>query len=367
MIDLLHNYSLVYYIFIVIFSFLITSFAIPSILHVATFRHLYDDLGHFRKTHDHGIPRLGGVAIFVGFTITSLLFCVTDKSLPINYLITACIILFAMGIKDDLSGVNSSTKFIIQIIVCAILVVLGDIRLTSMYGVFGIYDLPYFLSVCFSMIIILVIVNAFNLIDGIDGLAAVTGILANGTFAALFIYSHQYELAAVSLAMAGAIVGFLKFNITPAKIFMGDTGSLLIGLISAVMALKFMETGKVVSGKTPEIYCIPALTFAILIGPIFDTVRVFIIRIANGVSPFNADRNHIHHRMLRLGFNHLQTTVILTSINVASIAMVLLFKNYGSSILIVLIIFVSLVFNWMITFFIRSKERENLALRNLFV
>jgi UDP-N-acetylmuramyl pentapeptide phosphotransferase/UDP-N-acetylglucosamine-1-phosphate transferase len=367
MIEFLHNYTIVYYIFIVIISILITGFAIPSILHVARFRHLYDDLGHFRKTHDHGIPRLGGVAIFVGFTITSLLFCMTDKSLPINYLLTACIILFAMGLKDDLSGVNSSTKFLIQFVVCAILVVLGDIRLTSMYGVFGIYDLPYFLSVGLSILLILIIVNAFNLIDGIDGLAATTGIIANGAFGTLFIYVHQYELAAVSWAMAGAIIGFLRFNITPAKIFMGDTGSLLIGLISAVMAIKFMETNSVLDGKSPEIYSVPALTFAILIGPIFDTIRVFIIRIARGGSPFTADRNHIHHRMLKLGFNHLQTTFILTSINIASIAMVFLLKKFGDSVLIVLIVCVSIVFNLMITFFIRSKDRESLALRNLFV
>src|ERR1700743_670635 len=142
MMEFLHDYSFVYYIFIVVLSIAITAFSIPSILHVARFRHLYDDLGHFRKTHDHGIPRLGGVAIFVGFTITSLLFCMTDKSLPINYLLTACIILFAMGLKDDLAGVNSNTKFLIQFFVCAILVVLGNIRLSSMYGVFGIYDLP---------------------------------------------------------------------------------------------------------------------------------------------------------------------------------------------------------------------------------
>ncbi len=365
--EYLHNYTFIYYIFIVIFSIAITSFAIPSILHVARFRHLYDDLGHFRKSHDHGIPRLGGVAIFVGFTITSLLFCMTDKSLPINYLLTACIILFAMGLKDDLSGVNSNTKFLIQFFVCAILVVLGNIRLSSMYGIFGIYDLPYLLSAAISILIILLIVNAFNLIDGIDGLAATTGIVANGTFAALFIYIHQFELAAVSLAMVGAIFGFLRFNITPAKIFMGDTGSLLIGLISAVMALKFIEVNKMVNGKLPEIYSVPALTFAILIGPIFDTIRVFIVRITNGVSPFIADRNHIHHRMLRLGFNHLQTTIILTSINIASIVTVLLLKNYGNSILILIIVSVSLVFNWMITFFLRSKERESLALKNLFV
>lgn len=365
--EFLHNYTFVYYIFIIAISLLITSFAIPSILHVARFRHLYDDLGHFRKEHDHGIPRLGGVAIFVGFTITSLLFCMTDKSLPINYLLTACIILFAMGIKDDLSGVNSNTKFVIQFIVCAILVILGDIRLTGMYGVFGIYGMPYAISAGLSILIILLVVNAFNLIDGIDGLAATTGIIANGAFAILFIYTKQYELAAVSFAMAGSILGFLRFNITPAKIFMGDTGSLLIGLISAVMALKFIQVNMLTPSKMPGIYEAPALAVAILIGPIFDTIRVFVLRIASGKSPFVADRNHIHHRMLKLGFSHLQTTLILTAANILTIFMVLLLKGYGNTILIVLIVLMSLVFNWLITFFLRSKERESLALRNLFV
>ncbi|MEP6614575.1 MAG: MraY family glycosyltransferase [Mucilaginibacter sp.] len=369
MMEFLHNYTFVYYIFIVAVSLLITSFAIPSILHVARFRHLYDDLGHFRKEHDHGIPRLGGVAIFVGFTITSLLFCMTDKSLPINYLLTACIILFAMGIKDDLSGVNSNTKFIIQFIVCAILVILGNIRLTSMYGVFGIYEMPYVVSAGLSILIILLIVNAFNLIDGIDGLAATTGIIANGAFAILFIYVKQYELAAVSFAMAGSILGFLRFNITPAKIFMGDTGSLLIGLISAVMALKFIEVNMLApaSAKMPTVYEAPALAVAILIGPIFDTIRVFVVRIANGGSPFVADRNHIHHRMLKLGLSHLQTTLILTATNILTIFMVLLLKGYGNTILITLIVSMSMAFNWLITFFLRSKERESLAFRNLFV
>jgi len=367
MTEYLHSYHLVYYIIIVIVSVLITLLAMPSILHVASTRHLYDDLGHFRKQHDHGIPRLGGVAIFVSFTITSLLFSMTDKSLPINYLLTACIILFAMGLKDDLSGVNSRTKFFIQFIVASILVILGHIRLSSMYGVFGIYDLPYWPSITLSVLTIILIVNAFNLIDGIDGLAGVTGILSNSCFAGLFIYMHQYDLAAVSLAMAGAIFGFLRFNFTPAKIFMGDTGSMLIGLISVVMAIKFIELNKFTAVKTPEIFSAPALAVAILIGPIFDTLRVFVLRISNGISPFKADRKHIHHRMLKLGFTHLQTTLILISLNVLCVVMVLFLRSYGNSILLGLILAVCLLFNWAVSFFLRSKARENLALRNFFV
>ncbi|RYZ95134.1 MAG: undecaprenyl/decaprenyl-phosphate alpha-N-acetylglucosaminyl 1-phosphate transferase [Sphingobacteriaceae bacterium] len=364
----LQDAHLLNYVLIVGFSVLISLFAIPSILHVAAKRHLYDDLGHFRKQHDHGIPRLGGVAIFLSFTITSLLCCSTDNPLPINYLLTACIILFGMGLKDDLSGVNPSTKFIIQFFVCAILVIPGDIRLTSMYGVFGIYELPYAFSIGLSVVTIMMIINAFNLVDGIDGLAAITGIIANVAFAILFYYIDQYELAAISLAIVGAMIGFLRFNLTPAKIFMGDTGSLLVGLISAVMAVKFIEVNKFVEGaKSPEIFSAPALSVAILIIPIFDTLRVFFIRLASGSSPFKADRNHLHHRILTLGFNHLQTTLLLGGINILAVILALEFSAYGNTVLLLLIGTLLIMFNWVITFCIRSKERETFALRNLFV
>src|SRR4051812_43631399 len=158
--DFLHAHYYLYYIFIVCISVLISYAVIPSILHVARARHLYDDLGHFRKTHDHGIPRLGGVAIFLSFSITVLVFSIVDRSFSITYLLISAIILFAVGLKDDLSGVNSSTKFLMQFIVSLNLVVLGDIRLTSMYGILDIYDLPYFISVSLSILVIMLIINA---------------------------------------------------------------------------------------------------------------------------------------------------------------------------------------------------------------
>ncbi|MES2062874.1 MAG: MraY family glycosyltransferase [Bacteroidota bacterium] len=363
----LNTYYLIYYLLMVTFSMLITLLSIPSILHVARTRHLYDDVGHFRKQHDHGIPRLGGVAIFVSFTITLLLFSIIDKNIPVSYLLTASIILFIMGVKDDLSGVNPSTKFLIQFIVATILVILGDIRFTSMYGVFGIYNIPYVTSAILSILFIILIINAFNLIDGIDGLAGTTCIIVNGVFTILFIHMKHYEMAAVSLTIVGAVVGFLRFNLTPAKIFMGDAGSLLIGLISAIVTIRFIELNKFTGTSTPVVISAPALSFAILIGPIFDTLRVFTLRILNGKSPFSADRNHIHHRILRLGYTHLQTTFILGGINILLIVMVLAFASLGNFTLMVMIFTSSMLFNWVITFFMRTKEREKLSLRNLFV
>lgn len=365
--EFIHTYHLLNYIFVMVLSSFITLAAIPSILHVARARHLYDDLGHFRKQHDHGIPRLGGVAIFISFTITLLMFDVVDKSFSYSYLIVSSIILFGMGLKDDLSGVNTSTKFIVQFIVSLVLVVMGNIRLTSMYGILGIYDLPFVFSIILTILVILLIVNSFNLIDGIDGLAGIIGIIANSAFAAMFIYLHHYELAIISLALAGAIAGFLKFNIMPAKIFMGDTGSLLIGLISVVMAIKLIELDKVLPIAAQRGVAVPALTLAILIVPIFDTLRIFFIRVKNGASPFVADRNHIHHRILKLGLTHLQTTLVLAGFNIAAIFITLIFGYLGNFTLITLIFIFSALFNWAITFLIRSKEREGVSLRNLFI
>lgn len=360
-------YQTIYFFCIVFFTAIICLISIPSILHVARTRHLYDDIGHFRKQHDHGIPRLGGVAIFVSYCVTALIITVLDQSFPIGYLLTASIILFIMGLKDDLSGVNSSTKFMVQFIVALILVVLGDIRLTSMYGVFGIYELPFFLSSALSVIVIIMMINAFNLIDGIDGLAAITGILANVAFTGLFLYIHEYEFAVVSLILVGAILGFLRYNITPAQIFMGDTGSLFIGLISVVMAIKLIELTKFATPGVPAISSTPAITVAILIVPIFDTIRIFFIRVMNGISPFAADRNHIHHRILKLGYTHFQTTMILSAFNLVCITLALLLGAWGNFVLVTMLFVVSMLFNWTVTFLLRSKEREAVALRNLFV
>jgi UDP-GlcNAc:undecaprenyl-phosphate GlcNAc-1-phosphate transferase len=363
----LTNYYFIYYLLIIAFSVLITMLSIPSILHVARARHLYDDVGHFRKQHDHGIPRLGGVGIFLSFIITLLLFSMVDKTIPISYLLSASIVLFIMGLKDDLSGVNPSTKFFIQFIVAFILVVLADIRFTSMYGILGIQSISYAASAIFSILFIILIINAFNLIDGIDGLAGTTCIIVNGTFSVLFICIKHYEMAAVSFAIVGAVFGFLRYNLTPAKIFMGDAGSLLVGLISAIMAIKFIELNNVVTDSSSVLTSAPALTFAILVGPIFDTLRVFTLRILAGKSPFTADRNHIHHRILMLGYNHMQTTLFLGGVNILLIVMVLLLAPLGNFILLILILSAALLFNWTITFLLRSNERESLSLRNLFV
>ena len=366
MLNFFNSYPWIHFVVVLLCGFFITSFIIPSIIHVAKKRHLYDDLGCFRKKHDNGIPRLGGVAIFVGFTITILLLNFNNSILPVNYLLTTCIILFTVGLKDDLSGVNAKTKFGFQFVISFILVVFANVRLTTFFGFFDGYELPYFVSVILSMIFIVFVINAYNLIDGIDGLASVSGIITNITFTLLFIYTRHYQLAMISLSMVGGILGFLRYNITPAKIFMGDTGSLLIGLISSVMAIKFMQLSDIHTTMTNNHFS-PLLGLSVLIGPIFDTLRVILIRVLSGTSPFVADRNHMHHRMQRLGLNHLQITSLLGLNSIFCIAIVLFLANYDIILMLTILSLILLFSNWMITFYIRSKEREKLSVRNLFL
>lgn len=367
MTNYIQEQQLLYYVLIVLSAISITLLSIPSVIFIAHERKLYDNLGHLRKLHQPGISRLGGVAIFVSFTITVLFWGLTDPSLPINYLLTACIMLFAIGIKDDLAGVNHRTKLSIQFMASLMLSIPGNVRFGNLYGLFGIYELSYFPSLFLSILLLMFITNAFNLIDGIDGLAATTGIIVNSTFSVLLISMHQYPLAAVSLSLVGAILGFIKFNLTPAKIFMGDTGSLLIGLISAVIALKLLALAHI---STEQLSWMPAalgITTAILIGPISDTLRIFIVRLSQRKSPFLGDRNHIHHRLLKLGLSHLQTTLVLAALNGVIIAFAFLLADYGNGFIILSVGFLLMLFNWALTYFIRSKDRESYTLRNLFV
>lgn len=309
-----------YYLFIFAFSFFIAVLIIPSIIQIAKARRLYDDPEQTLKIHTGAIPRLGGVAIFLSFTLTLLLWGFSNPLLQINYLLAACTLLFVLGLNDDLTGLGHCAKFSMELIAALLLSIGGNIRLYSLHGLFNIYELSYCSSIALSVLVLVFLINAFNLIDGIDGLAAATGIMAHLAFAALFIYMQQGQLAAVSLSLAGALVGFLKFNLTPARIFMGDTGSLLTGLISAVMALKFIELSTNGGLKEP---LSPPLTLmislAIFILPVTDTLSVFITRLANGKSPFKGDLNHIHHKILRHGFTHLQSTAILILLNAVAI------------------------------------------------
>lgn len=359
------DYNPFYYLLVIGFSFLLVFLVIPSIIHVAKQHHLFDNPEIARKTHTYGIARLGGIAVFCSLIITTLMFTNVTSAQTNNYIITSYILLFAVGLKDDLWGVNPSTKFFIQLLVALILILLADIRLTSMYGIFNVYELPYWASVLLTVLVIIFITNAFNLIDGIDGLVTITSIIVSLSFGLLFVYIDQSQHACMAFTMFGASLGFLKFNVSPAKIFMGDAGSMLLGLLASILSIKFIEFNSVPFIDQLSFISAPAIAIAILIGPLFDATRVFFLRIIRWKSPFIADSNHIHHRFLRLGLSHMQTTFVLMCFNILMVLIVLYNKDLRNDIIISILFGICVLFNFLLTLLISLFERKAFSFQNL--
>lgn len=349
-------WHLIYYIAIVGLAFFLSVAGIPSIIQTAIKYRLFDQSDSHRKSHRINISRLGGVAIFCSFTITILLFATTVSYQQANFLITSCIILFGLGLKDDLYGVSPGTKFLLQLVVSVILVVLGGFRLTSLYGVFFLWEVNVFWGSLFSIVVIIFVNNAFNLIDGVDGLAGTLGAIATLSFGVFFALAEALPYAFIAFAMFGAICGFLVFNYTPAKIFMGDTGALIIGLVSVILAIKFIELNKVGASSSPYFYSAPSIAVAVLLIPIFDSLRIFFIRILHRQSPFKGDRNHIHHRLQRLGFNSYQIVITLGVFNLLMILFAVSMQNLGNFFLITLLIGVCVIVNAYVTYILGKRN-----------
>lgn len=346
-------------------SFFITAMAIPSVMHISDRYKLYDQKDFYRKDHAGEISRLGGIAIFCGFMITLLMFATLLNTTTPNFLIIACLILFGVGLKDDIYGVNVSTKFGLQFIVALILVTFGGYRLSSMYGVFGITDMNPFWGSMFTIAVIIFINNAFNLIDGIDGLSSTIGIIVNLTFGISFVVCKDYTSAFVAFSLVGAIAGFLVYNHAPAKIFMGDTGALILGLVSVVLAIRFIELNRFNYVSDPDFTAGPAVTVAILIVPVFDSLRIFTIRILKGVSPFLGDNNHIHHRLKQHGFSTNQTVLILAAFNILMIVFAVYMQSMGNFGLISVMITICILFNVFLTYKKGRKKYRHYKLSDI--
>ncbi len=341
-------------------SLVLTFIIIPSLISVAKIKNLFDEPNE-RTSHISSVPTLGGVAFYVSI-IFALTFWVsfTSESV-IQYVIAAITIVTFIGLKDDILGVEAFQKLMGQMFAAIVLVIWADIRITSFYGIFGVTDLPYIISVLFTILTILVIVNSFNLIDGINGLSASIGIVSSLTFGVWFyLIDPVSEMAILAFTLIGALVSFLRYNLSPSKIFMGDTGSLLVGIIISVLAINVIELNG--HAESPYVFAAgPAIAMGVIGYPLFDLLRSFSIRIAKGHSPFKPDRNHIHHLLLDNGFSHNVSTVIIVLFNISIISIVFIFNTLGNYILGTLIVSLFLAFVFVLRFFARKRKAKELS------
>ena len=313
-------------------SFTVTFLAIPAIINVAEMKKLFD-MPDARKVHFTPITPLGGLGIFAGFIFGSLLTLHFSQYADLQYFIAASFVIFFLGLKDDILVISPVKKFIGQVLAAFIIIYYGNIQIRSMHGFFGLYQLPEMFSLLLTYFAVIVVINSFNLIDGVDGLAGTLGLLSSVIFGIYFLYIDMSPYAVLAFALAGSLLAFLIFNFQPAKIFMGDTGSLLIGTINAILVIKFINVANTPDVAFP-IASSPAVGFTILMIPLLDTLRVFGIRIFHRRSPFSPDRNHIHHLLLDRGFSHRAITLTLVAVNILMIAVVFLCRQVNCTYLI---------------------------------
>jgi len=336
-------------------AFILTWYFIPKVLWVTKEKQLVKEINH-RSSHQIEVPSFGGVAFFlVLILIISIL-----QSLRItytgNHLIIGLTFLFMAGLKDDLVVSSARLKFVSQVFAAGFIIFSPELELTNLHGFLGITEIPYWLGYILKLFVVIALINAYNLIDGIDGLAGIAGIVICTSFAVMFYLISEPYFVLISVTVVGLLAAFLRYNFSRGhrKIFMGDGGSLTIGFLIAFLALKLLVRDNSATlleeGFMPENRVL--FLIAILFLPVYDTGRVILIRLSQGNTPFEADRNHLHHVLLDNKLSHKQASVLLGFINVLIIGLFMMLSKiinsvYLSLIMLVLFVAIALVFEYL--------------------
>jgi UDP-GlcNAc:undecaprenyl-phosphate/decaprenyl-phosphate GlcNAc-1-phosphate transferase len=318
---------------------------------------LVDEPDDLRKLHKGQIPSIGGIIIFAGTLFAYALWFPGYLPDNLKYVVAVGLLLFFIGVKDDIIGTAPVKKLIAHIIAGLILTLMAGVKITSLYGLFGIREIPEWASVFLSLYAYIVIVNSINLIDGVDGLASGVGAIASFAFGIWFFIAGEYDMASLAFALGGSLLGFIIFNFYPAKIFMGDAGSLTIGFILSWLAIKLIESK--VAYLPTELLSIskPIFALAILVYPLIDTLRIFIYRIVRGTSPFSADKNHLHHRLLDIGLDQKQTVGVILAYNIVVITVAILVQGINATLAFFLVAGVAIGLAQVPFFFPKVKNR----------
>ncbi len=349
-------------------AFAVVLYSTPALIKVAVLKRLIDVPTEERKVHKRAVPTIGGIIIYAATLFSfSLWYNIDDlheydqiyeSVKEFKILVATSLVLFFVGVKDDIIGTSPVKKLFANILVGLILVLMGDIRITGLHGVFGVNEIPHWGSVFLSLFTYIVVVNAMNLIDGVDGLAAGIGFIAASAFGTWFIFANEYTLASLSFSLSGALLGFLIFNFSPAKIFMGDSGSLIIGMFICVLSIKLIEYPLTRLDSFWVRVSNPIVVVAALAYPLTDTLRIFIIRAAKGQSPFAADRNHLHHRLLDCGYSHIKTVIIIYLFSFVTVAVSLVSYYVGPSLSLFAVLSCCVLFILFVHFSYTASQKK---------
>ncbi len=361
------------HILIVIVSFLFSALCgfvtIPWILNFCKEKQLYD-IPNGRKIHKNVIPRLGGISflpsMFVAFLATTLTYNTftgvseVTFSLWSLYFFVSLMLIYLVGFVDDIVGLSAKVKFFVQI-VAACLLPLSGLYLNNFYGLFGVHEIPYYIGAPLTVFLVVFITNAFNLIDGIDGLAAGLSFIALAGFLLCFMTEELWLYCILIAGLMGVLAAFLYYNLygdaeKNRKIFMGDSGSLTLGFIIGFLAMKYSMDNPNVMFWRPD--CM-LLSYSFIIVPVFDVIRVSSQRFFHHIPVFTADKNHIHHKLMRAGMTQRQALVTILSLAVTLILInVMLTNNLSTEMIVGIDIIVWWIFHAVVNHVIRKKGRK---------
>lgn len=323
---MMENFKIGFVFLSFLISFVTGWFVIPRIILIAKRKRLFDKLDH-RKEAKPPTPRLGGLAFFpiamFSFSLMLGMRYFFGLDLPTSmesgllitfmFLTASLLMIFFVGLADDLVEVNFKTKFLVQFI-CTSIMMFSGVYIRDLQGLLFVNYISPTISIPLCIIFVIWIINAYNLIDGVNGLCSGLGIIALTAFSGWYIYITNYVYAMFALSMAGVVLAFFYYNVRGKRlqIFMGDTGSLTLGFMISFLSLKFLSNPSDLLLTDAHV---PHSNIALLVGllfiPLFDTLRVFVNRMNKGLSPFHPDRTHIHHKLLSTGLSHIQSTITL--------------------------------------------------------
>ena len=347
---------------LMVLAFLVSAAVYPYVLAFAR-KHRVVDNPSARKLQRIPVPVMGGTAVFIGILVAVIVGVILAPNARVAKIISLLAVMYAIGVWDDVKDVSAALRFLLELLVVWMMILTLGVEINDFHGLWGIHEVPDAVSVPLSLVAGVGIMNAVNLIDGVDGYCSTYGVMACAAFAVIFYYCGDISMFALALIAIGAFIPFFFHNVfgKTSKMFLGDGGSLMLGTLLAFFMFRVLTHGSPESVYDASGVSLPAVCLAILAVPVFDTLRVMIVRVLKGGSPFHPDKTHLHHLFIDMNFSHLSTSFIIVLGNVVIGALLIAGWKLGLSVDMqaYLVILSAVLFTWIFYFFMDREHRKN--------
>ena len=361
---------LYYYAILFFVSLFSTWWIFKKVLRIAIEKNIVDN-PDARKLQRVPVPVLGGVAFFFGIVVALTISDIMFSPTPLFSIIGVLVIMLYIGTVDDVISLSPYTRFVAEIGVVLILIYGKGVSLNSFHGLWGVEAIPEWFAVPLTIFACVGIINAINLIDGVNGLSSGYCVMACSIFAFVFLWAGDRHAASLAILSVGALLPFFCHNVfgVRSKMFMGDGGTLLMGTIMSILVLDALSDNSFLSQKADADFGLVAFVLAVLAVPVFDTLRVMFTRIFRGVSPFRPDKTHLHHLLLDLHFSHIGASVIEVGANLTIVGLWFLSYILGASVDLQLYIVIALgiLFTFGFYVFARTQDKKQTKIYSMMI